>query len=199
MWAMTLGRGGWCSYQEGEDGPLYVVRFEEREGRLAVAEVHVQATGQMSEALHGLPLRQLEAMARGSTKLRRAIREAEDPAALTDEWLDAVAPERAPAWLSPRTPPSPGAVRPGVIYSLRIRGANEPGKRSEDFYRRVSDAHAYVTATRGGSAAQAIADANGVPLSTVYRWLKEARRRGLTSDEASKDAPKAGRPKPKEV
>jgi hypothetical protein len=55
---------------------------------------------------------------------------------------------------------------------------SDRGKRPDDFYRRVAELHAEL-GSLSPKAAQLIADANEVPVSTVYRWLKEARRRGL--------------------
>jgi hypothetical protein len=51
-------------------------------------------------------------------------------------------------------------------------------KYPDSFYERV--AKAFETALQAGEApAQTIANANGVPLTTVHRWVREARRRAV--------------------
>jgi hypothetical protein len=56
----------------------------------------------------------------------------------------------------------------------------DPGTRRkpDDFYRRVAEVY-LEQASISDKPAQRIAAANGVPKTTVHRWLKEARRRGL--------------------
>ena len=51
-------------------------------------------------------------------------------------------------------------------------------RRSDDFYLQVAGAFS-VASAMGQRPAVRIADANGVPVSTVHRWVKEARRRGV--------------------
>jgi hypothetical protein len=65
--------------------------------------------------------------------------------------------------------------RTGHAYRLRIPYGN---KYPDTFYERV--AKAYETAVANGEPpAQAMSNANGVPLTTVHRWVREARRRGV--------------------
>lgn len=56
----------------------------------------------------------------------------------------------------------------------------DPGSRRkpDDFYARVADAYAFF-AGRSQSPARDLAAKNGVPVTTVHRWVKEARARGL--------------------
>jgi hypothetical protein len=50
--------------------------------------------------------------------------------------------------------------------------------KGDDFYRAVGERYsALAQVVRGPSTI--LAEANSVPVSTVYRWVKEARRRGL--------------------
>lgn len=54
-----------------------------------------------------------------------------------------------------------------------------PGRsRHDDFYAAVVDAFASAL-TRSDKPATVVADATGVPVSTVHGWLREARKRGL--------------------
>lgn len=62
---------------------------------------------------------------------------------------------------------------------------NEGGRRRPDtFYRRVVELHSYLAAEGSGRPAAEIAEANDVPVTTVHRWMKEARQRGLVEGEA---------------
>jgi hypothetical protein len=67
--------------------------------------------------------------------------------------------------IHPRTATT--SSRSSVIVSTR-----------EDFYREVVQIYAGLASQVRDPAAR-IADANGVPVTTVHRWVKEARRRGL--------------------
>lgn len=160
---LKVEKGGWASY-EGERG-TYLLRFEDRAGYLSVAEVHVKDAESVSEALRDLPLRMLEAVANSQDALRRALDEATEVEAATDEWLAALASRRSVVI---------GTEGP---RSLRIKGAKvAPGqKRPDDFYQAVLQIHALATSQ--GKTAEDIARANGVPVTSVYRWLKEARAR----------------------
>jgi hypothetical protein len=59
---------------------------------------------------------------------------------------------------------------------LNTRTYDAKGKRPDEFYRRVAQV---FSAAPGPGPAKRIAKANGVEASTVHRWVKEARRRGL--------------------
>lgn len=56
--------------------------------------------------------------------------------------------------------------------------ASRASKRPDAFYRAVADAYSWL-AGRGRRPAVELATINGVPATTVHRWIKEARRRGL--------------------
>lgn len=51
-------------------------------------------------------------------------------------------------------------------------------RKPDDFYRKVGEAY-LAQATISNRAAHDLAAANDVPVSTVHRWLKEARARGV--------------------
>jgi DNA invertase Pin-like site-specific DNA recombinase len=71
-------------------------------------------------------------------------------------------------------PPPPPARRPSL--KLRIPKAT---KKPNDFYRRVAQIFSELQRQGIKGPANEVAAANEVPVSTVHRWLKEARRRGL--------------------
>lgn len=57
------------------------------------------------------------------------------------------------------------------------------GKKPDSFYEQVATRWTWLTITkpRGGPRrpANELAEANDVPVTTVHRWVKEARRRGM--------------------
>ncbi len=71
----------------------------------------------------------------------------------------------------------PPEQRPTLRPKLKIK---DPGarRRPDEFYRQVAEAY-LAQASISDQAARDIAEANGVPVSTAHRWLKEARNRGL--------------------
>jgi hypothetical protein len=79
--------------------------------------------------------------------------------------------ERHRDWINAR--PEEGLRRPG----LRVR-IPEGRNRPDDFYRQVADLFTYL-ATISSRPATDLAEANGVPTTTVHGWVKEARRRGI--------------------
>ena len=62
--------------------------------------------------------------------------------------------------------------------SLVIDAPEGRGRKPDDFYRQVADAFAWLSG-RTQSPARTLAEANGVPVTTVHRWVKEARARHL--------------------
>lgn len=67
-----------------------------------------------------------------------------------------------------------------------IRLPKPKGQRYPDrHYERVADAY-YRLVEEGRPPAQTLAEANGVPVTTVTRWFKEARSRGLMAPAGGK-------------
>jgi hypothetical protein len=66
----------------------------------------------------------------------------------------------------------------GSLKGRRRRALGRPdGKDPDRFYRRFAEAYRSA-ATESNKPAVVIAEENGVPVETVRRWTKEARRRG---------------------
>jgi predicted DNA-binding protein (UPF0251 family) len=61
---------------------------------------------------------------------------------------------------------------------IRLRVPEGGGKKPDNFYRQVAEAYESLAQTTSAPAKE-IADRNGVARSTVHRWVKEARARGL--------------------
>lgn len=76
------------------------------------------------------------------------------------------------SWMLP--PVEPPAM-PAPELKLRVP---DDRRKPDDFYALVADTY-LAQATISNRAAQDLAAANDVPPSTVHRWLKEARNRGL--------------------
>jgi hypothetical protein len=76
------------------------------------------------------------------------------------------------AWLErPKAPR--GVAAPG----LRLPEVDS-FRKPDSFYRMVADRYQWLTAN-GHRPGPELAEANGIPVSTVHRWVREARRRGL--------------------
>lgn len=168
---------GWASYDTWPDpGPPTLARFEvDPAGRVFVAELHISAPtgvdgtdlreiplGAMTTAVNGPSVRDdvLEHIAAdGPTfdakrfgPVRRSFSE------LVEEWDER--PDRPP----------------------RILEIPNAKPRPDEFYEQVAELYAWL-AGPGGSRKPAvdIANDNDVPASTVHRWVREARNRGLLS------------------
>jgi hypothetical protein len=61
---------------------------------------------------------------------------------------------------------------------LRVRVPSGTVRRPDSFYQQIAERFLYLQA-HSRRPAQELADANEVPVSTVHRWVKEARVRGL--------------------
>jgi hypothetical protein len=76
-------------------------------------------------------------------------------------------------WWMYKVPPKPCAPR------LKVKIPDGGGRRKPDrFYEQIAERFAYL-ATVSPRPAMELAKANGVPVTTVHGWVKEARRRGL--------------------
>ncbi len=74
-------------------------------------------------------------------------------------------------------------IRGALTYRDRKAGLKiktPVGQRTypDEFYERVASIYSMLIARREHPA-PAIAEANGIPVSTVHRWIKESRQRGI--------------------
>lgn len=82
-------------------------------------------------------------------------------------------------------------MRPGQSSykkGLRIQQSEGQRKRPDEFYREVADLYASAKEW-STNPAQELANANDVPLTTIHRWIKEARRRGLAAPGHQRNLP----------
>jgi hypothetical protein len=164
---LKAGRGGWTRFAAAGQAPAYVRWRLGDGGRLEVAELYLTGAPITATALRDLPLTDLQAWA-NSPKMRDTIvRQLDDPG-----------------------PDLAGAAADFATYRYdhpelrRLRRAGLPvptgasGKHPDSFYRRVAKVYAGLAEQTSRPAVE-IAEANNLPVSTVHRWIKEARRRGF--------------------
>src|SRR6266508_161065 len=166
---LSIGEGGWVTAKTSR-GWLHV-RFELGEAdRLEPVELHLTPSEPIGTAvLRRLPLASLVAMANAPGRregLTRRVQIADPPGRLR-----ALAEAELVAHLE-------GQLEAADVVSGRL-GPIPPGRGKPDrFYRRV--AHAYLSlAVQTNRPAVVLAAVNGVPVSRVHGWVKEARRRGF--------------------
>lgn len=97
-----------------------------------------------------------------------------DPAEAVARPGDVARPEHV-SLPGPRTGPRTG---PGSASADRTEVAASGRGRPDSFYAAVADEYRRRLSESVRPVAE-LAEANGVPVTTAYRWIKEARRRGL--------------------
>jgi hypothetical protein len=182
---LAFGRDGWAWVNlpavEDIDKGVWVQVVEDlaRGGRLIVRSLWVELMdGVTGRALDSVRLGSIEAALNApgvAERLRQRV-----PTVTAQE-------QHAPSHVRLPNLPSLLELAPPVMGErlgrqrggLRVRGAGtQEGKRPDDFYRRVAEIFS-TQSTQSRHPAVDIANANDVEVSTVHRWLKEARRRGL--------------------
>lgn len=190
--AKPLG-GGWIVIASHKpEHHRLSLRMEERDdGRLRIAELVLTDTDGLSGAmLRDLPLGAWEAQMNAPeiVDLLRAHFAEDGPYGLED-----LAFAHSDFDLTPMPLDAddgglefhfPGAgLEPAVAIALEPQldlgvSGTGTGKRPDEFYRAVAEAYSWL-AGRGRRPAPELAAINGVPPTTIHRWVKEARRRGL--------------------
>jgi hypothetical protein len=140
------------------DGPSGQVHYGRTSGtdRLVITEVRLTATSERpidTETWRRVPLGYLEQMANLPEPRSQVLGPSRD------EVIAAVGPARP--------------VRPRYRLPSRPRGRYPDG-----FYDALAGAYHWAVLERRAPA-QTIAEVNDVPVTTVHRWIREARRRGL--------------------
>lgn len=134
-----------------------------RDGRVVITDLYFHAPEITSSLLRSISIARIEAM--GSTPANGGE---------WDKLADIALGKHRPLTFSELRKRVPKKVTPApVVPALSRPGGADP----ETFYRQVAQAYnAAVVTTRGP--AKLIADQAGVPVTTVHRWIREARRRG---------------------
>jgi hypothetical protein len=174
------GGWGWFLYGKEEEEYIARVRFALRaDGRLEPVEAHVKGSPNLAGDAFAMPVTSMTAWAngRGYDKLVAAIAESgAETEAATEHWLKCVGSDASV--LVPRSALT-SRVRTGKRHpELRLRIPDGP-RRPDSFYRKVGEAYMKAVEDHSHRPAQEIADENGVPVSTVRRWIREARSRNV--------------------
>jgi len=151
-----IRRGGWLDVQPDDSGCEVRVRLRGREGgRLEIVEMRIaDPTGLTGTSLRDIPLGQLEALA-NCPELAQSIRDAMRGVTLTHFPISTM-----------EQPP------------IRLDVPSGRKRKPDDFYRAVAAAYRWLS-HQSPRPAEEIATRNDVPVTTVHRWVKEARHRGF--------------------
>jgi hypothetical protein len=176
--AYTMGDDGWISMPGPNDADGLHVRPRERDGRLMITDIYLHATEITPEILRGLSIRRLEAELNAAPRLEPGRRYPMGVAVVADfvRSIPDDTPEPSLADLRSRAHEQAQLVR--AKEPDRPRLTRPDGASPEEFYPRVAAAYSqYAPRTR--APAKEMAAEAGVPITTVHRWIREARRRGF--------------------
>jgi transposase-like protein len=172
--------GNW--YEWRQDPPLpasVLVRVAAvADGRLVLTGLRIEGEP-TAQILRSIPVGRIEAAANAqltavddavvpAAVLRRRPSAAHQPQASEQGW-DTTSPARAQA-----RPTEPA----GTVLELAQQRGGTRRRHPDDFYRHVAAAYLSLAQASSRPAAE-LAEANGVPVSTTHRWIKEARHRGF--------------------
>ncbi len=175
-------RSGWASFSTADrrrDDCFVFVRFAEKAERGFAAVEMLAEAGAVSlntRHLRGIPLGRLEA-AVNHPQHRARLRELIEPTSeahirppVYGDDAEPVTAEGWPWWM----------YRPQKPRVPRLKLKVPPGntKKPDSFFEQVAERFAYLS-TVSARPATDLAEANGVNVTTVHGWVKEARRRGL--------------------
>lgn len=171
---LAFGRAGWAwvNLPKEVDKQAWVQVADSPEGRLIVRGIWIETpAGVTGRGLDQLPLGRIESAINSP-----AVAEQVRTLLAAEDWTAATPWSGIPP-LGELAPPRIGLTLPLPRLALKLR---DPGgrKRPDEFYQRVAEIYS-AQSIRSSQPAADLADANGVPATTVARWLKEARRRGL--------------------
>jgi len=193
--ALSVGWGGWALYRGAKSRAPVLVRFRKVKGRWRVVETYLDTPqGLDTDTLRQIPLGAIEATANSPQLARWLEVRSEYPGlgfrdvAGHYDTLLFNAPDAQ--WLALHGVDGDGgrALPARRINRLRQRRPAEapdatlPKPTGRDygdgFYESVGTTYTEVCRVESAPA-KVIADANGVPVTTARRWIKEARRRGF--------------------
>jgi hypothetical protein len=160
----SFGEGGWVGYAD-EDVPdwTYARVRENEQGRLVISELYLARDRIDSATLRALPLGRIQARVNAfADYIRPRLKTASRPG------VEPLGPE-------PRAPFQTKATV-SVIPILDV----PKGRKPDAFYRQVAEVYA-ETASLSKRPAADMAEASGVPVTAVHRWVAEARKRGFLS------------------
>ncbi len=181
----ALGAPGWVELKlGGENAPRLLVKYAEQEGRAVVKRMIILGGAIDSATLRAIPIGRVESVLNPpklgpppgvfkavdaevlSELAERGILFPEELAAI-DAALDSFE-RKSP--LSQQSPASRGNQREPL--------SRPDGSDPDGFSRRVAEAYGEAVATTAHPAKR-LAEEAGVPVTTVHRWIREARQRGF--------------------
>ena len=150
------------------------VRFRRSDtGRFVPSQILFQSKEAIdSETVRRLPIARIEATVNSQPIREEVMKRLDEPVELRFE----------DGRLVFQMPPEEAEKR--LARARRKRSAKLPAdllskpRRPDRFYQLVGEAYEQLAAETNRPAAE-LAEANGVPLTTAHRWVKEARRRGF--------------------
>ncbi len=169
---------GWAKWRppsaEPDVGALVFLNYGRTAGPVTTRAAQLERAegGLNARIMRAIPIGRLEAALNRPS--HAALVERAVPAGLNIELLDddqVMHPISGPwPWwvVNPDPPPA---------VDLGLEGRSAYGK-PDSFYERVADLFSYLAGMSDRPATD-LAEANGVPVTTVHGWVKEARRRGL--------------------
>lgn len=184
---ITIGRGGWVLYEDPDlKADIRLRLSRDRNGRLKVLSMHVEAkAGIDGTLLRDIPLGKILARLRAAGNADLWImwaseQEGEDLAARVRD-LDAQLVMPVDKEL---------IAEAADLAKLEDLHRRFPGraKRPDEFYETVGRVFTRLAATTRNPAGT-IADRLHAERTTVHRWVKEARRRGLLDSDATDQGP----------
>lgn len=164
---LSVGNGGWV--RSREVGANVWVRLVDDDGRLVPVDLFLEVDEPHvldAKVLRRVPLGRIEAAANAPDNakvIRRRMLHHAVPS--IGDTLKTVARPRAVG-------PDVGEWQPLILAVPKTR------PYPSDFYGFVAAAY-FAAAEHTPAPAVAIAEANGIPVKTVHRWIAEARTRGL--------------------
>lgn len=160
------GAGGWLAYVDPALPAPVFFRAREEGDRLVVGAVLVEGGDQ---PVTGALLRQVP-VARADAVLAGAFGD------LLRLEMNSTTKDPVAALRADIAARGAGSSSPGASPQALERPA--PGGGGDEFYQQVADQYLLHAALSRRPAAD-LAEASGVPVGTVHRWVREARRRGL--------------------
>ena len=191
-------RGGGWAWWTTRDMPVpdgVVLRFAERGTRLEVVNLVMiaEVSGLTSELLKAVPIARLEAIVNGP-RFAAAVRvhiAGGKPQLNVGRLVDLSARDlsAAPKDLDAEEIEDAGegsgmSIVTEMNFPMLLASEMEPstipasGRKPDEFYRSLAEQYSWLAAA-GPRPAAILAAINHVPPSTVHRWVREARRRGL--------------------
>lgn len=170
---MQISRDGWCSLAPplGLDG-LHVRVARAEDGRLLITDLYVHGAEITAEAVRGISISRLEA----------ALNDPAISGTLEGVGLRSWAQGGKGHWPDDELTLPALRQRASTVESRQqrrlVKLSRPTGRDSDSFYRDVASAYAELArATR--APAKVLAEEAEVPITTVHRWVREARRRGF--------------------